>query len=409
MRKISSVSIFIACFIVFTSFLCASGAENEISNANNCFAMKLFARYSSGTGNIFFSPYSISTALAMTYEGAKGKTAEEMRSVLCFPDDIEALRNGEKGIYDLLNAKGKKYELSAANALWAQDRYKFLDGYLKTIDGFYAGKVTNLDFVHNAEGSRVTINAWVSDNTSGKIKDLLPAGIIDSSTRLVLTNAVYFNGKWMKKFDPKDTEKDDFKLDDGKTIKVDMMYELIHGAIDKTFCKGVKVLGLPYEGNGLTMYIFLPDKGKMDVLEKNMTMDKISAWRSKISRGKFGGEVEVFLPKFKFETKYSMKDDLTAMGMPAAFSDTADFSGMTGTQELCIAAVIHQAYIDVKEEGTEAAGATGVVMAPKSAPPGPQAEPEIFRADHPFIFMIMENKTGDILFMGRLNDLGKDN
>jgi serpin B len=377
--------------------------------ANNQFAFDLYSQYKSQNGNIFFSPYSISTALAMTYEGARGETAQEMQSVFHFPTDNNTRRNGFLQIYNEINEANKSYNLSTANALWAQKDYKFLDSYFNLIRTYYGGNVTNLDFVGDTENSRITINNWVEEQTNHKIKDLIPQGFITDVTRLVLTNAVYFKARWHIPF-LNDTHDEDFRISPGNTVKVKMMS--IYGNNVLTSSGGhastifnyaetndAQILELPYEGNETSMLILLPKGDKLQTLEQSLTSGKLNEWRTTLNETYLSG---VYLPKFKFETKYFMADTLQKMGMKAAFIyPEADFSGMDGTRNLYISAVIHQAFIDVNETGTEAAAATAVIMN-LGAAPGPM--PPVFIADHPFIFIIQQRDTGNILFIGRVSN-----
>lgn len=368
-----------------------------VVSANNQFAFDLYAKYKSKEGNIFFSPYSISTALAMTYEGARGKTQEEIQAVFHFPIDDNARRNAFAEIYYEINKKDKDYTLSTANALWAEKDYQFLPEYFNLIDKYYGGKVTNLNFVREPEASRLTINNWVEEHTNNRIKDLISPGAISDLTRLILTNAVYFKGKWFKEFDPELTKEEDFKVTPGRSINVQMM-NLSTKGLSYFENDQLQILELPYEGEDLSMVILLPKSSDLKNLEESLTTEKLSEWR----KGLYEREVKVYIPKFKFESKYFMAGDLTAMGMPTAFDPTADFSGMTGQKDLFISQVIHQAFVEVNEEGTEAAAATAVGMYLKAI-----AIPEdskIFKADHPFIFIIEERKTGNILFLGRVNE-----
>jgi len=372
---------------------------NKIINSNNQFAFDLYLKLKDvpeyNESNIFSSPYSISTALAMTYEGARGQTAEEMQSVFHFPEDDSIRRSSFAKIYNLLNKKDKKYELHTANALWAQKDYKFLEDYMNTIQRYYAGKVTNLDFVNDTENSRITINKWVEEQTNNKIKDLIPQGVLDALTRLVLTNAIYFKSMWVKQFDKEDTIEDDFKVNPEKTVKVPMMRLTGEEAkFNYAETEELQILEMLYEGEELSMLILLPKVNDLNSLEDSFSLEKLYELRNSLGVQK----VDIYIPKFKFETKYFMVKTLEEMGMPTAFSMDADFSGMDGATDLFIANVIHQAFVEVNEEGTEAAAATGVVMELKAA------MPTVFRADHPFIFMIQERETGNILLLGRVVD-----
>ncbi len=376
-----------------------SGASQEkvnaVVNANNQFALELYSKLNEENAgkNIFFSPYSISVALAMTYEGARGQTAEEMQSVLHFPADPEVRRPAFARIYNQINKRGKKYKLSTANALWAQKDYPFLDEYFNTVEKYYGGKVTNLDFVGDPENSRITINKWVEAQTNNKIKDLIPEGVIDAATRLVLTNAIYFKGTWFKQFDKKNTVERDFKISPTNSVKVQMMHlDDKKAKFNYTETKDLKILELPYSGGDLSMLILLP-KDSIEQLESELTIENLNNWTARLKEE----EVSIYLPRFKFETKYFMAKTLREMGMSSAFGN-ADFSGMTGRRDLYISNVIHQAFVEVNEEGTEAAAATAVVM--KEA----AMMKKLFNADHPFIFIIREKETGNILFLGRVSD-----
>ena len=370
---------------------------NNVVEANNQFALDYYSQLKEkDSGNIFFSPFSISSALAMTYEGAKGQTAEEMQSLFYFPADDNLRRTEYAAIFDELNKGDKKYKLSTANALWAQKDYQFLKEYFDGVEKYYGGKVTNLDFKKDPESSRITINNWVENQTNDKIKDLIPPGIINAVTRLVLTNAIYFKGEWVRQFNENDTREENFRTSKDSYVKASMMRRTDEEAtFNYVENDKLQILEMPYSGEELSMLILLPKDDNLKGLENSITVDQLSKWKKDLEEQR----VKIFIPKFKFETKSFMAKTLKEMGMPVAFSDSADFSGMTGKKDLKIDEVIHQAFVEVNEEGTEAAAATAVIMAA-----GLSKEPKIpvFRADHPFIFLIQENNTGNILFMGRV-------
>ena len=414
-KKILAVSV-PATVIILSIFLCGCVTQpepaaddsratpegvNAVINANNQFAFDLYSEYKTEEGNIFFSPYSISTALAMTYEGAKGKTAEEMQAVFHFPQNGDVRRPAFAKIYNEINKKDKKYKLSTANALWAQKDYRFLEEYTATVEKYYGGGVTNLDFVEETEKSRQIINGWVEGQTDDKIKDLIPQGVLNIDTRLVLTNAIYFKGTWVKQFNEEDTRKEDFRVSPEQTVKVPMMRltgdeaEFSYAETDE-----IQILEMPYDGKDLSMLIILPKENDLANMEESINPEKLSEWRNMLNEQR----VDIYIPKFKFETKYFMVETLSNMGMPTAFIHDADFSGMDGTTNLLIQNVIHQAFVEVNEEGTEAAAATAVVVGIESA--APRRTP-IFRADHPFIFIIHDRGTGNILFLGRVSDPSK--
>jgi serpin B len=384
-----------------------------VAQGNNYFALQLYQKLPGGKGNLFFSPYSISTALAMTYAGAKGQTAEQMARVLCFPTSAEALEKLSLGgepispeqlaqafgrIIKNLNARGgqKKYELRVANALWGQKGYEFLPAFVQLVEKQYEGKLQTVDFVAAAEQARQTINAWVEKQTNDKIKDLISPGMLDAMTRLVLTNAIYFKGNWARQFEKDQTRDGPFTLLDGSKVQVPMMNQRAEFGYAQV--ESLQVLEMPYVGEELSMVVLLPkEPAGIGALEKNLTAANVSKWLDAINKR----EVIVALPKFKMTSKFGLNDVLQAMGMTDAFSDSADFTGMTRRRELFISAVIHQAYVDVNEEGTEAAAATGVTM--KALSVGPNQTP-VFRADHPFLFLIRDKASGSILFLGRLTE-----
>ena len=373
---------------------------NAVVEANNELAFDLYSQFKkeSDGDNIFFSPYSILIALTMTYEGAMGQTAEEMQSVLHIPEDDNLRRANIAKIYNDINQKDKGYKLSTANALWAQKNYKFLDEYTDIVEKYYGGKVTNLDFAGESEKSREIINTWVEDQTNNKIKDLIPQGVLNSLTRLILTNAIYFKGTWVKQFDKDDTRDEDFSTISGQKVKTPMMRSTGDDAKFKyAETDDIQILEIPYEGEDLSMLILLPKEDNIDTMEESITNEKLSEWKNMLNEQR----VDIFIPKFKFETKYFMAEALKEMGMASAFNvPPADFSGMDGTKDLKIQDVIHQAFVEVNEEGTEAAAATAVIVGITSLPPPVPR----FRADHPFVFIIQQKDTGNILFLGRVSD-----
>ncbi|MFA7694655.1 MAG: serpin family protein [Methanoregula sp.] len=377
----------------------------SVPEANNQFSASLYRQLAAGdaTNNIFFSPFSISSALAITYEGARGTTADEIRSVFFFPSNQTAMREGYAAENAAINAGDAGYTLSTANALWAEKTYVFLPAYTATAGQYYGANTTNLDFANQPEASRQTINTWVADQTNNKILDLLPAGSIDSLTRLVITNAVYFKGTWEKQFDANQTADAPFTTPSGSQVTVKMMRQT---GEDATYpyaaTADLQMLSLPYtakDGKGLSMVILLPRGDNLSAAVPYLDPANLSALEQSASSRR----VMMYIPKFKIETQYSLPETLAAMGMPTAFSGNADFSGMDGTKDLYISDVVHKAYIEVNEEGTEAAAATGVVMWAKGVVATETPVP-VFRADHPFIFLIQDNDTGTILFTGRITN-----
>jgi serpin B len=382
----------------------ADAAQEDIKSvvdANNRFALELYSNLSDkeAAGNIFFSPYSISTALAMTYEGARNQTAEEIKSALHFPENDAARRSSVAAIYNRLNKKGVKYKLHTANALWVQKDYQILSDYIETVEKFYAGEANNVDFIHAPEGARRTINAWVEKKTNDKIKNLFSRNSVDESTRLVLANAVYFKGDWAKQFKRSETRNEDFRVSQSQKVKAPLMRRTDDEAeFNYAETEESQILEMPYEGEEISMLVLLPKNYDLKSLEKSLTVENLNQWRRELTKQR----VDVYLPKFTFTSKYSLNENLKELGMSSAFllpdqSSRADFSGISGKKDLFLQEVVHQAFVDVNEEGTEAAAATGVAFEKLAEPIAP-----VFRADHPFLFLIYEKATGNILFMGRV-------
>ncbi|MFH0977662.1 MAG: serpin family protein [Candidatus Woesearchaeota archaeon] len=368
----------------------------EVVDANNKFAFDLYSELAkSETGNLFYSPYSISAALAMTYEGAKGETADEMIFVLHFPHALEA---NFAAIYNDLNQPNDAYTLGTGNALWIQNDYPLLADYTSEVAKYYGGKAVNLDFIRDTENSRQTINSFIEEQTNNKIKDLIPKGFINQLTRLVLTNAIYFKGTWVWEFDKSNTHEQDFMVTPTTLVKTPMMYmDPSKAVFNYAGLEGLQILELPYRGDKISMLILLPTEN-LDSIGP-LTAEKLNEYKSQMKETKMDS---ISIPKFEFDTKYSLKDALSALGMPAAFSTSADFSGMTGKKDLFISFVIHQAFVKVDEEGTEAAAATAVGMGLTAV-----MQRNVFMADRPFIFIIQEKETGNILFIGRVTDPSK--
>ncbi len=346
------------------------------------------------TSNIFFSPFSISDALAMTYAGARRGTARQMARVLHFPYPGIRLHQAYAVLLRELETSSheKGEDLRLANALWGQKGHGFLPEFKELVKKYYGGGFREVDFAGNTERARHRINAWIEEKTEKKIKNLIARGDIDFLTRLVLTNAVYFKGVWATRFRKERTKPMPFHVTAEKTVTVSMMVQ--KGSFPYYGNEKIQVLELPYVGGNLSMIILLPvNRDGLPELERHLGAQALNRWLSRLRKR----DIRVYFPRFKLKTKYHLARDLIVMGMPDAFSNKADFSGMTGTRDLKISKVIHQAFVDVNEEGTEAAAATAVTMRLKAV----FREP-VFRADHPFIFLIRHNNTGTILFIGRL-------
>lgn len=367
---------------------------------NTKFTLDLYKQLASETTteNIFFSPYSISTALAMTSAGARGETATQMNRVLSFTLPPTTFHPAFAQLtHQLTNVQG--FQLSIANRLWAQNNFSLLPPFVKTTEDFYGAKIESLNFANPIEATRA-INNWVSERTQNQIKDLLNQCDVGKDTKLVLTNAIYFKGNWEYKFKFSDTDKAPFTLASGKEEEVQLMYQSNRFAY--TQMEDLQVLEMPYQGNKLSMVILLPSKPDgLPNLERNLTTANLEKWLSVSEQT----QVKVWLPKFKFEQRVNLKDTLSKMGMPDAFkSDKADFSGMTEQTNLPLSKVIHKAFVEVEEEGAKAAAATAVIMGGncnESACPSPMLREMLFRADHPFLFLIKDRESGSILFMGK--------
>ena len=386
-----------------------SGATPEFSasslaEASNYFALDLFRQIQSKSGNLVYSPYSISTVMAMCYSGAKGKTAEQMSGVLYFPAsgrDGQAagqLDPAGKDLKDriLSNDTLTGTEISLANAIWAQEDFDFLPEYIQNIQKWYDAPLTGMDFTRddNREESRKRINRWVEEITREKIRDLIEPGVLDANTRMVLTNAMYFNGQWMWPFDKQLTSPSIFHVSSRESIMTDFMH------LTKTLSfyedEEIQAIKLPYRNERISMTIILPRSVEgWEMISRVLDHERLATVESQFE----SAEVHVSLPKFKSELMLNLKNELSAMGMSLAFSRDADLSGMSGEKNLFIDEVLHKAFIEVSENGTEAAAATAAVIGLKSAL---REEPARFNADHPFLYLIRDQQTGCIIFIGRL-------
>jgi len=373
-------------------------------SGNSALAFDLYQALRDEEGNLFYSPYSISQALAMTYAGARGETAQQIANTLHFVLSPNALHPAFNSLDIELSQRGEGAEgtddegfrLNIVNAIWGQDGYEFLSEFLDVLAENYGAGLRLLDFVNTPEESRITINNWVSDQTEGRIEDLIPQGVIDTLTRLVLTNAIYFNAAWQYPFDEDMTADGTFYLLDGGEVIVPMMNQTeSFGYVEGDGYQAVELL---YDGNELSMVILLPQAGHFEAFEGSLDAQQVDGIIGRLEPG----QVALTMPKFEFESDFGLKEILATMGMPVAFSEDADFSGMTGNRDLFIADVIHKAFVSVDEAGTEAAAATAVVM-------GLTAVPEVpveVTVERPFIFLIRDIGTGTILFVGRIVNPG---
>ncbi len=367
---------------------------SSLATSMNTFAFDLYKHISQGNDdNVFFSPYSIFVALAMTYEGARNDTALEMQTVLNFPQNNDTALCSFGKIYNLLN-QDKEYILNTANALWIQENYPFHERYLHFLKHYYMAQATNVSFSRAIEAAYM-INDWVEKNTHGKIKDFLSSSDIDPFTVMILTNAIYFKGLWETPFDTEKTQEKDFEISLGESVRAPMMHSSSDIRYNYTEAETVQVLELPYQGDSLSMIIALPKNNDLSSLEQMVTYQDVSDWRASFNTR----AVRVSLPRFTLETRYQLEDYLMDMGMVIPFTSAADFSGMANTHDLYIERVIHQAVVDVTEEGSEAAAVTSAHISLTSVP-----DYVSFEADHPFLFFIQHKETGAILFMGKIQN-----
>jgi serpin B len=387
-----------------TSLDVGSSEQALLVEGNSAFAFKLYQELKGKEGNLFYSPYSISLALAMTYAGARGETAQQMADTLQFMLEQDRLHSAFNWLDAELASRGEGaqgkdgegFRLNIVNAIWGQKDYGFLSTFLDVLAENYGAGLRVLDFITETEKSRLAINKWVSDQTEERIKDLIPQGAIDAMTRLVLTNAIYFNAAWENPFNEDMTADGPFYLLDGEQIIVPMMKQT--ESFGYTEGEGYQAVELLYDGCELSMVILLPEAEQFEAFEEGLQAQQVCD----IISGLQLTEVALTMPRFEFDSEFSLRDTLAEMGMPVAFSGAADFSGMTGTPDLCISEVLHKAFVSVDEAGTEAAAATAVIMK-ETAMPGQPVEVTI---DRPFIFLIRDIETGAILFIGRVLNPG---
>jgi serpin B len=377
-------------------------AAGALVQGGNAFAWDLYLALSgAGKGNLFFSPYSISSALAMTYAGARGETEKQMAEVLHFGLPQEQLHPAFGALAQELaqrgaeaeGSDGKGFRLNIANALWGQEGYEFLPEFLDLLSENYGTGLERVDFAQS-EAARAVINDWVEGQTEGKIADLIPSGVLDALTRLVLANAIYFNAAWATPFEEKMTLDGPFTRLDGSQVTVPMMRATT--SLGYAEGEGFQALELPYDRYEMSMVILLPAAGRFEGWEGSLDAGMVSSALS----GLAPRQVALSMPRFKFDSTFSLKDTLARMGMPLAFGGDADFRGMTGNRDLHISEVLHKAFVSADEKGTEAAAATAVMMSLTSMP----AEALEVKVDRPFVFFIRDIKTGTILFIGRVVD-----
>ncbi|XP_011381549.1 leukocyte elastase inhibitor isoform X2 [Pteropus medius] len=374
----------------------------QLSTANTRFAVDLFRTLTENnpTGNIFISPLSISSALAMIFLGARGTTAAQVSKIFYF-DTVEEIHSRFQSLNADINKHGAPYILKLANRLYGEKTYDFLPEFLASTQKMYGAELASVDFQHASEDARKVINKWVKEQTEGKIPELLAAGVVDNMTKLVLVNAIYFKGNWQEKFMKKATTNATFRLNKKDTKTVKMMYQknkFPYGYITDLKCR---VLELPYQGKELSMVILLPDDIEdestgLKKIEEQLTSEKLREWTKPESLALI--EVNVHLPRFKLEESYNLNSHLAHLGVEDLFTSKADLSGMSGARDIFISKIVHRSFVEVNEEGTEAAGATAGIAAFCMLMPE-----ENFTVDHPFIFFIRHNPSTNILFLGRLS------
>ena len=378
----------------------------ELAAGNAAFALDLHRHLVDAEGdNLFVSPYSISVALAMTYAGARGETKAQMAEALHYTlgEDVHPafgeLRSeldgrGSGGGDDGQASDGVR--LDVANALWGREEYDFDQDYLDLVEEHYGGGLRRADFVGDPEGERERINAWVEEQTEDRIQDLLPSNAISAKTVLVLTNAIYFLADWDEPFDPEETNEGTFTALDGSESTVPMMRR--HLETPYASVSGAEAVELPYVGGDVSMVLILPEEGGFEGFERDLDPGVLFGIFEELR----SREGDLAMPRFEFESGFALADALASLGMPDAFSASADFSDITdGDNSLAIDDVYHEAFVSVDEEGTEAAGATAVVMQDSAGP-----EPFHVRFDRPFLFCIRDRPTDAVLFLGRVADAG---
>ncbi|XP_041670260.1 leukocyte elastase inhibitor-like isoform X2 [Cheilinus undulatus] len=377
-------------------------SPSPLSKANTSFSLALFKKLSDNdnTANIFYSPFSISSALAMVMLGARGNTAAQMSECLETKECQDEVHTSFAQLLRELNKPDASYALSLANRLYGEQSYQFVEEFLGGTKKHYEAELESVDFISGFEAARVNINSWVENKTQGKIKDVLAQGVVDSLTRLVLVNAIYFKGNWNKQFKENQTRDTPFRLNKNETKPVKMMNQKTKFPLTYIPEANCQILEMPYKGKELSMLIFLPNEMEdgttgLEKLESQLTYENFVEW----TRPDMMNEIEVMvgLPRFKMEEKYDLKGVLMSMGMVDAFNmGMSNFSGMSPANDLVLSKVVHKAFVEVNEEGTEAAAATAAVMMLRCA-----MRPATFIADHPFLFFIRHNPSKSILFAGR--------
>ena len=379
----------------------------ELVEGNNDFAFDLYRALSDEEGNLFYSPFSISQALAMTFAGARGETERQMADTLHYRLPQSNLHPTFNALDQELASRGKDprgtpkegeakqyFRLNIANGVWGQHGFGFLPDFLDVLAENYGAGMRTMDFAGAPDESRARINDWVAEETGDKVKDLLQPGTIDPETRLVLTNAIYFDASWHWPFKLRNTKVRPFHLDGGGSVDVPMMTETAKASYGYAKGDGYLAVDVPYAWREMSMTVLLPDEGALGALEDSLNADLLDQIMDDIEID----YVTLTMPLFEFESEFSLGETLAGMGMPDAFDDRADFSGMSGSKGLWIAEVVHKAFVSVDERGTEAAAATAVLLRKSGA----SKEPIPVTVNRPFIFLIRDTATGTVLFLGRV-------
>ena len=375
--------------------------------SNTAFAIDLYQKLKEHPGNLFFSPYSISAALAMTYGGARKQTESEMARTLHFNLAQINLHEAFGALGERMNKvqRWNRIKLTAANSLWCQQDYQFSKSFLDLVRMHYNGDAHQVDFKNSAQAAGTEINEWVEQKTKGEIKDIIGQGQLTPDTRLILCNAIYFKGNWQNQFKTSDTKPMNFDVNTNQAVTVPMMWQKSDFKMTQNDDGTVEMLELPYSGTDLSMIIFLPmaipympgfEPFSLPDLEQQLTLENLNAWIAMLDQARLE-ETSVVLPRFTTAQTFDLANELKSLGMSSAFNSSADFSGIEATTNLFISDVIHKAFIEVNETGTEAAAVTLAQAMTKGMT-------RSFRADHPFVFLIRENGSGTILFIGRVID-----
>lgn len=395
------VAVVVIGMLVGSAMAAPKDAIAPVVESNTAFALDLYKTLADSTGdNVFFSPYSISSALVTVFIGAANETKAELRRVLHFPKHDGKVHAGFSRLMTDLNSRttGDTAALHTANGAWIEGTLSVEDKFLNYNERFYKSALNPVDFINAFEPARLDINKWVEERTRHKIVDLLPAGSLNSETRLVLANAIYFRAGWTHPFAKERTAEDSFHTNDGDTAVPFMMQ-----AGDFSYYEDdtLQVVRLPYDGNQISMLALLPrDHNGLNTMTSSLDSERLTTLIDGLDAEAY--RVDLRLPRFKITHQVNLNDALSTLGMASAFADSADFSGITTEANLFISNVFHKAYVAVDEEGTEAAAATAISIGTTSVKP-PRRD-VTFRADHPFIFMIVDDPTRTILFMGRVSN-----